>query len=110
MCRNISNMLCALFAVVLGLPASLEAKSGIPDCRSNLYASGCIYCQLSGYDNFTDLNIGTCEVVCGGPKVQLPKEACSNVVHSPCSEELARTLTRWNADMTKRKHDLIKNW
>uniref|UniRef100_A0A0K8R5V1 Putative ixodes 10 kDa peptide protein n=1 Tax=Ixodes ricinus TaxID=34613 RepID=A0A0K8R5V1_IXORI len=30
-------MLFVLFAVVLGLPASLEATSATPDCRSGLY-------------------------------------------------------------------------
>uniref|UniRef100_A0A0K8RCA6 Putative ixodes 10 kDa peptide protein n=1 Tax=Ixodes ricinus TaxID=34613 RepID=A0A0K8RCA6_IXORI len=109
MCRNISNMLFVLFAVALILPAPLEAKSGIPDCRSNLYPSGHIYCQLSGYDNFTALNFQKCELDCGGPKVQLPKEACpSNSMHRGCSEEVADALTKWSADMRKRKDDLIE--
>uniref|UniRef100_A0A6B0UMJ3 Putative conserved secreted protein n=1 Tax=Ixodes ricinus TaxID=34613 RepID=A0A6B0UMJ3_IXORI len=111
MCRNLSNMLFVLFAVALILPALLEAAAGILDCGSSFYPLGDIYCQLSGHEKSEGLNYRTCELECGGSKVQLPKEACPNGTRlGPCSEELSRTLTKWYAGMRKRKGDLLKKW
>uniref|UniRef100_A0A0K8RDV6 Putative ixodes 10 kDa peptide protein n=1 Tax=Ixodes ricinus TaxID=34613 RepID=A0A0K8RDV6_IXORI len=80
MCRNISNMLFALFAVVLGLPASLEATSGIPDCRRDLRPFGDIYCQLFGHHSFKVWYEKTCELGCVGgttaERVRLPESVC----------------------------------
>uniref|UniRef100_A0A6B0ULC3 Putative conserved secreted protein n=1 Tax=Ixodes ricinus TaxID=34613 RepID=A0A6B0ULC3_IXORI len=111
MCRSISNMLFVLFTVALILPAPLEATSNIPDCRSNLYPGGNIYCQLSGYDNYNGLNLEKRELVCGGKNVPLPKEALpSGSMNSDCNEEVAKALTKWSEDMKKRKDYLIKKW
>uniref|UniRef100_A0A0K8RBL9 Putative ixodes 10 kDa peptide protein n=1 Tax=Ixodes ricinus TaxID=34613 RepID=A0A0K8RBL9_IXORI len=112
MCRNISNILFVLFAVVLGLAASEEERFSFDafGCYHALSESGNIYCQLSGYDNFKSLIYGTCQLVCGGTNVQLPEDACSSGVHSDCTKDLAESLKKWSAEMSKRKNDLINKW
>uniref|UniRef100_A0A147BWY7 Putative secreted protein n=1 Tax=Ixodes ricinus TaxID=34613 RepID=A0A147BWY7_IXORI len=80
MCRNISNMLLVLFAVVLGLPASQgEVSNNDPfGCYLAVKRVGDILCQLDGYAKSTGLGYQTCKLECEGGSVQLPEEACSN--------------------------------
>uniref|UniRef100_A0A0K8RD84 Putative ixodes 10 kDa peptide protein n=1 Tax=Ixodes ricinus TaxID=34613 RepID=A0A0K8RD84_IXORI len=115
MYRIISNMLLVLFAVALGLPASKGKRSSFDPfgCYHALSESGNIYCQLSGYDKSVSggLDYRTCELKCEGGSVELPEEACPyDGVDSGCTKKLTETLTRWNAEMTKRKNDLINKW
>uniref|UniRef100_A0A0K8RIH8 Putative ixodes 10 kDa peptide protein n=1 Tax=Ixodes ricinus TaxID=34613 RepID=A0A0K8RIH8_IXORI len=114
MCCNISNMLLVLFAVVLILPESQGkgSENNFLECYLAVRTGGDIFCQIYGYDRSESgsLNYKTCELGCGGKNVQLPKAACSRGAHSGCTKELAKTLKKWSADMTKRKHDLIKKW
>uniref|UniRef100_A0A0K8RMZ0 Putative ixodes 10 kDa peptide protein n=1 Tax=Ixodes ricinus TaxID=34613 RepID=A0A0K8RMZ0_IXORI len=80
MCRNISNMLLVLFAVLLILPESQGNGSGISlsECYRAVKYVGDIFCTLFGYGNFESLIYGKCKLVCKVKNVQLPKEACSN--------------------------------
>uniref|UniRef100_A0A0K8R6A9 Putative ixodes 10 kDa peptide protein n=1 Tax=Ixodes ricinus TaxID=34613 RepID=A0A0K8R6A9_IXORI len=73
-------MLLVLFAVVLGLPASQGEGFSLADNRCYLFLmhTGKEYCQLLGYDTFDGLIPKTCDLVCGGPTVKLPKKACPN--------------------------------
>uniref|UniRef100_A0A0K8RJG8 Putative ixodes 10 kDa peptide protein n=1 Tax=Ixodes ricinus TaxID=34613 RepID=A0A0K8RJG8_IXORI len=104
MCRNISNMLFVLFAVVLGLAASegdmsLSADS---ECWSALYLGGNIYCKLFGYDEFDSVSYDTCELGCRGPKVQLPKEACPNgSLPCSCTPEVKNAFQEFSGTMRK---------
>uniref|UniRef100_A0A0K8RBX1 Putative ixodes 10 kDa peptide protein n=1 Tax=Ixodes ricinus TaxID=34613 RepID=A0A0K8RBX1_IXORI len=110
MCRNISNLLFVLFAVVLGLAAS-EGEGFLPagnKCYLFLMNSGKEYCQLLGYDTFDSLIPETCDLVCGGPTVQLPKEACPNrSMHNPCTQGELNDLQKW-ADGLEDKRQKIK--
>uniref|UniRef100_A0A0K8RBJ9 Putative ixodes 10 kDa peptide protein n=1 Tax=Ixodes ricinus TaxID=34613 RepID=A0A0K8RBJ9_IXORI len=115
MCRNISNMLFVLFAVVLGLAASEGegSENNIFECYRAVKPIGDILCPLYGYDKYESggLNYGTCELKCEGGNVPLPKEACSyDGVPSGCSEKMAETLKTWSAAIKKRNDDLIKKW
>uniref|UniRef100_A0A0K8RA56 Putative ixodes 10 kDa peptide protein n=1 Tax=Ixodes ricinus TaxID=34613 RepID=A0A0K8RA56_IXORI len=80
MCRNISNMLLVLFAVLLILPESQGNGSGISlsECYRAVKYVGDIFCTLFGYGSFESLIYGKCKLVCKVKNVQLPKEACSN--------------------------------
>uniref|UniRef100_V5HG55 Putative secreted protein n=1 Tax=Ixodes ricinus TaxID=34613 RepID=V5HG55_IXORI len=79
MFRNISNMLFVLFALVLGLPASLGERflSGmIPahHCQRGIDPAGQIFCQLAGLQDLTAYHLRTCQVRCLGSarKLRLP--------------------------------------
>uniref|UniRef100_V5GMU1 Putative secreted protein n=1 Tax=Ixodes ricinus TaxID=34613 RepID=V5GMU1_IXORI len=115
MCRNISNILFVLFAVVLGLAASeggVSANNPLA-CYRAVEPVGEILCELYGYGKYESggLNYGTCELKCGEKSVPLPKEACpSGHMNSGCTKKLAETLAEWSKDMTKRKDDLIGKW
>uniref|UniRef100_A0A0K8RCT0 Putative ixodes 10 kDa peptide protein n=1 Tax=Ixodes ricinus TaxID=34613 RepID=A0A0K8RCT0_IXORI len=106
MCRNISNMLFVLFAVVLGLAAS-EGEGYLPvanKCYLSLMHTGKEYCQLLGYDTFDGLIPKTCDLVCGGPTVKLPKKACPNrSMQNPCTDEELNHLVNWAHDLEKKK-------
>uniref|UniRef100_A0A0K8RE57 Putative ixodes 10 kDa peptide protein n=1 Tax=Ixodes ricinus TaxID=34613 RepID=A0A0K8RE57_IXORI len=110
MCRNISNMLLVLFAVILGLPASKGEGSAINfwECYRAVYVGGNIFCQQRGYGNFESLIYGTCQLVCGGKLVQLPEDACSRGAHNGCTQELKNSLLKWSTDMKKVKDRLKK--
>uniref|UniRef100_V5H101 Putative secreted protein n=1 Tax=Ixodes ricinus TaxID=34613 RepID=V5H101_IXORI len=113
MCRNISNILFVLFAVVLGLAASEGegSENNIVECYRAAKPIGDILCPLYGYDEFDGVTFNPCELGCGSQKVRLPKEACpKDSLPRGCSEELARTLTKWYTDMRNRKDDLLKKW
>uniref|UniRef100_A0A0K8R464 Putative ixodes 10 kDa peptide protein n=1 Tax=Ixodes ricinus TaxID=34613 RepID=A0A0K8R464_IXORI len=111
MCRNISNMLFVLFAVVLGLAASegdmfLSAGS---ECWRALYLGGNIYCKLFGYDEFDGVTFNPCELGCGSQKVRLPKEACpKDSLPSSCTPEVKNTLQEFSDTMKKIKDSLTK--
>uniref|UniRef100_A0A6B0UKT9 Putative conserved secreted protein n=1 Tax=Ixodes ricinus TaxID=34613 RepID=A0A6B0UKT9_IXORI len=104
MCRNISNMLLVLFAVILGLPASKGEGSAISfrECYLAVYVGGNIFCQQRGYGNFKSLNYGTCELECEGSNEQFPMEACSNGAHNTCTQKLKDSLQQWSYEMMVR--------
>uniref|UniRef100_A0A6B0UN81 Putative conserved secreted protein n=1 Tax=Ixodes ricinus TaxID=34613 RepID=A0A6B0UN81_IXORI len=115
MCRSISNMLFALFAVALILPAPLEAISGIPDCRRDLYPSGNIYCQLSGHNRFYVWHEETCELECvdgtKAKRVRLPESVCPlGKSMDPCNPEPKDALQKFNDTMHKIKKSLVEKW
>uniref|UniRef100_A0A0K8RIQ1 Putative ixodes 10 kDa peptide protein n=1 Tax=Ixodes ricinus TaxID=34613 RepID=A0A0K8RIQ1_IXORI len=105
MCRNISNMLFVLFAVVLGLAAS-EGESDSPTVDKSWLAlshKGDLYCQFFGYDKFGGLSLGLCELGCGGSEVPLPKEACPSSMNNPCTDEDVERLQRWADTLESQK-------
>uniref|UniRef100_A0A0K8RIS7 Putative ixodes 10 kDa peptide protein n=1 Tax=Ixodes ricinus TaxID=34613 RepID=A0A0K8RIS7_IXORI len=109
MCRNISNILFVLFAVVLGLAASEEEGSEIllSECYAAVKRVGDIICRIYGYNTSGGLTYHTCELGCGDKKVQLPKEACSNGnVHETCTRELKDNLQKWSKDMMERNEKI----
>uniref|UniRef100_A0A0K8RC88 Putative ixodes 10 kDa peptide protein n=1 Tax=Ixodes ricinus TaxID=34613 RepID=A0A0K8RC88_IXORI len=106
MCRNISNILFVLFAVLLGLAASeREVSENDPlNCYLAVKTVGDILCQLYGYDKSKGLDYGTCELGCERGNVQLPEEACSNGgVHETCTQGLKNELQKWGSGMMERK-------
>uniref|UniRef100_V5GYD0 Putative secreted protein n=1 Tax=Ixodes ricinus TaxID=34613 RepID=V5GYD0_IXORI len=114
MCRNISNMLLVLFAVVLGLTAS---KGEVFDfyflkCYSAVKTGGDIFCQLYGYDECDGLTFGKCELGCGpGKNVKLPKKACpSGSMPSGCTDDVVEKFKTWSAIMRTMKGNAIKKW
>ncbi|XP_040077479.1 uncharacterized protein LOC115315314 [Ixodes scapularis] len=113
MCCNISNMLLVLFAVVLILPA-FQGEGFFPAdlrCSLALLHSGNTYCKLSGHDKFESLIYKTCDLVCGGRKVKLPKKACPNgTMHNPCTEEERYHLQRWARDLENKKATIQAKW
>uniref|UniRef100_V5GN98 Putative secreted protein n=1 Tax=Ixodes ricinus TaxID=34613 RepID=V5GN98_IXORI len=105
MCRNISNMLFVLFAVVLSLAAfkGEGIEISLLDCYAVVKRVGDIICGIYGYDTSGGLTYQTCELGCGVKKVQLPKEACSNGnMHQTCTQELKDNLRKWSTDMMER--------
>uniref|UniRef100_A0A0K8REC8 Putative ixodes 10 kDa peptide protein n=1 Tax=Ixodes ricinus TaxID=34613 RepID=A0A0K8REC8_IXORI len=108
MCRNICNMLFVLFAVVLGLAASKGGVSGNNplDCYLAARRVADVLCQR--YGSFEGLIYATCQLVCGGKHVQLPKDACSRGAHNGCTQELKNSLLKWSTDMKKVKDRLKK--
>uniref|UniRef100_V5HAY4 Putative secreted protein n=1 Tax=Ixodes ricinus TaxID=34613 RepID=V5HAY4_IXORI len=115
MCRNISNMLFVLFAVVLSLPASKGEGSEISHseslaCYLAVKTGGDIFCQLYGYDKFDGLTYGTCQLGCDHQNVQLPKEACSNGVHNPCTREELDRLQKWANTLENQKAKIKEKW
>uniref|UniRef100_A0A6B0UNK2 Putative conserved secreted protein n=1 Tax=Ixodes ricinus TaxID=34613 RepID=A0A6B0UNK2_IXORI len=115
MCRNISNMLFVLFAVALILPAPLEATSGIPDCRRDLYPIGNIYCQLFGHDRFKVWYENTCELGCVGgtiaERVRLPESVCPlGGSMDPCEPGSKNALQKFIEEMKKMNDSLKKRW
>uniref|UniRef100_A0A0K8RJE2 Putative ixodes 10 kDa peptide protein n=1 Tax=Ixodes ricinus TaxID=34613 RepID=A0A0K8RJE2_IXORI len=106
MCRNISNMLFVLFAVVLGLAASEGERdlSAASKCWLALYPKGDIYCNLFGYDKYDGLYYSSCELGCDGSKVPLPKEVClSGSVNNPCTPEELDRLQKWANTLENQK-------
>uniref|UniRef100_A0A0K8RCC8 Putative ixodes 10 kDa peptide protein n=1 Tax=Ixodes ricinus TaxID=34613 RepID=A0A0K8RCC8_IXORI len=116
MCRNISNMLFVLFAVVLILPAFqgegvLSGMIPAHHCQRGIDPAGQIFCQLSGLQDLTAYHLRTCEVRCLGSarKLRLPTDVCprSGLV---CTENLKQNLLKWRADMLKIKMELTNDW
>uniref|UniRef100_A0A0K8RIQ8 Putative ixodes 10 kDa peptide protein n=1 Tax=Ixodes ricinus TaxID=34613 RepID=A0A0K8RIQ8_IXORI len=113
MYRNISNMMLVLFAVVLILPAFQgEGFLFVVDkCYLALLQSGKTYCELLGHDKFDGLIFGTCELVCGGPKVPLPKKACPNrSLQNPCTEDELHHLQKWAKTLETKKEKVKEKW
>uniref|UniRef100_A0A0K8RP20 Putative ixodes 10 kDa peptide protein n=1 Tax=Ixodes ricinus TaxID=34613 RepID=A0A0K8RP20_IXORI len=111
MCRNISNILFVLFAVVLGLAASEEdiSLSADSECWSALYLGGNIYCKLFGYDGYNGVTFNSCDIGCGSQKVRLPKEACPNDnLPSSCTPEVKNTFQEFSGTMRKIQDGLKK--
>uniref|UniRef100_A0A0K8RDZ1 Putative ixodes 10 kDa peptide protein n=1 Tax=Ixodes ricinus TaxID=34613 RepID=A0A0K8RDZ1_IXORI len=109
MCRNISNMLFVLFAVVLCLAASKgEVSQNNPfDCYRAVITVGDILCKLYGYHKSTGLGYQTCKLACEGGNVQLPEEACSNGgVQDTCTQELKDSLQKWSNGMMERNEKI----
>uniref|UniRef100_A0A0K8R6A6 Putative ixodes 10 kDa peptide protein n=1 Tax=Ixodes ricinus TaxID=34613 RepID=A0A0K8R6A6_IXORI len=108
-------MLFVLFAVVLGLPASLGGVlSGmIPayHCQRGIDPAGQIFCQLFGLQDVTGYHLTTCEVRCLGSakKLRLPKDVCPRSGLA-CTENLKQNLLKWRADMLKIKTELTNDW
>uniref|UniRef100_A0A0K8RJ51 Putative ixodes 10 kDa peptide protein n=1 Tax=Ixodes ricinus TaxID=34613 RepID=A0A0K8RJ51_IXORI len=106
MCRNISNMLFVLFAVVLGLAASEGEGFLLADnrCYLSLMRTGKEYCQLLGYDNFSGLDYDPCKIGCDDTNVPLPEEACPNGrVQNPCTDEDVKRLQTWADTLESQK-------
>ncbi|XP_042143717.1 uncharacterized protein LOC120836514 [Ixodes scapularis] len=96
MCRNISNMRLALFAVVLILPVFEGEGFGVDNCFRALLRSGNKYCERFGYGKYNGWIFGLCELGCGDQRVPLPKKACPNgTMHNPCTEEELEHLQKW---------------
>uniref|UniRef100_A0A0K8RDM1 Putative ixodes 10 kDa peptide protein n=1 Tax=Ixodes ricinus TaxID=34613 RepID=A0A0K8RDM1_IXORI len=113
MYRNISIIVLVLFAMVLGLPESQGEGSEInfAECFRAAYVGGNIFCRMSGYGTFNSLIFETCDLVCGGPTVKLPKKACrKGSLRSGCTKDVIETFKEWSTDMRKRKYDLIQRW
>uniref|UniRef100_A0A0K8RLZ8 Putative ixodes 10 kDa peptide protein n=1 Tax=Ixodes ricinus TaxID=34613 RepID=A0A0K8RLZ8_IXORI len=106
MYRNISIVVFVFFAVVLGLPESQGEGSEInfAGCFRAAYVGGNIFCRMSGYGTFNSLIFETCDLVCGGPTVKLPKKACTNGSLQKCDAKAIALLRKWSGEMMKRKN------
>uniref|UniRef100_V5H0W1 Putative secreted protein n=1 Tax=Ixodes ricinus TaxID=34613 RepID=V5H0W1_IXORI len=111
MCRNISNMLFVLFAVVLGLAASKGegSENNISECYRAVKQIGDIFCPLYGYNKSEGLIYATCELQCKDGNVKLPKEACPNdSLPRPCTPEVKNAFQEFSGTMRKIKDGLKK--
>uniref|UniRef100_A0A090XBB1 Putative secreted salivary gland peptide n=1 Tax=Ixodes ricinus TaxID=34613 RepID=A0A090XBB1_IXORI len=105
MCRNISNMLLVLFAVLLSLPESKGKGSEIllSECYPAVKKVGDIICTLYGYGRFESLIYRTCQLVCGERYVQLPEDACSE----GCARNLHSKAQKYNSKNGGRRGETV---
>uniref|UniRef100_A0A0K8RBY0 Putative ixodes 10 kDa peptide protein n=1 Tax=Ixodes ricinus TaxID=34613 RepID=A0A0K8RBY0_IXORI len=109
-------MMLALFAVVLGLPASQGVEVLSPDepdfsCWHRIDPAGLILCQLHGSKDIYNYRPQRCEVTCGDPDqpLKLDQSICPSV-GEPCSESIREGLSKWKEDMIKTKERLMEAW
>ncbi|XP_040074323.1 uncharacterized protein LOC115324965 [Ixodes scapularis] len=102
-----------LFVVVLILPALQSGGFLFPagtrdECVELIIAGGMVKCELGQLNNFENYDTRSCELICNGGRLPMPRVCYGNKVI--CTSTARSTLLAWKQDLEKTKSRIIDEW